>query len=55
MFRLADVIAIELFELFERHSGADPSLRILITTVAGGVAAGILSVAVIHILPFCLV
>ncbi len=48
LFRLVDVIAVDLFE---RHSGADSDLRILMTTLAGGAAAGILSVVVIHMLP----
>jgi phosphatidylglycerophosphatase A len=52
LFRLVDVITVELFE---RHSGADSGLRILMTTLASGGAAGILSVVVIHMLPVCFV
>jgi len=52
LFRLVDIIAVELFE---RRSGADSGIRILITTLAGGAAAGILSVVVINMLPFCFV
>jgi phosphatidylglycerophosphatase A len=52
LFRLVDVIAVELFE---RHSGADSGLRILMTTLASGAFAGILSIIVIHMLPVCFV
>ena len=52
LFRLVDVIAVELFE---RHSGVDLGLRILMTTLACGGAAGILSVIIIHMLPGCFV
>jgi len=52
LFRLVDIIAVELFE---RRCGADSDLRILITTLAAGAAGGILSIVVINMLPFCFV
>jgi phosphatidylglycerophosphatase A len=52
LFRLVDIIAVELFG---RNCGADSGLRILMTTLICGGAAGILSVAVIGMLPACFV
>ena len=48
LFRFVDIIAARLFK---RHSGADFSSRILMTTLVSGAAAGILAVIVIRMLP----
>ena len=52
LFRLVDVIAVELFK---RYSGCDCCFRILVTTLTCGAAAGSLSVVFILMLPACFV